>query len=139
MNRRGYYLLVAVLVFILGVASRRVSIQNVIWEKYLGDALYAALFYLCLAVCWPNGTARHRAIATSVFVVCVECFQLTGIPMDWRKSESWFLEFVSVLLGTKFGWLDMLSYFVGISATLLFDIQLIARGERLAPIEGTDS
>ena len=121
MNERRGYVLAAVCVFVLGIASRRVPLDNLIWDKYLGDALYAVLFYLCLAICWPHGSTIGRTLATSVFVVCVECFQLTGIPMGWRNGESWLLKFVSVLLGTKFGWLDLISYAVGIVTVFMLD------------------
>ena len=121
MMDRRYYLHVAVVVFAAGVASRMQRLDNDVWDKYLGDALYAVMFYLCLAICWPSVQPTYRVIVTSIFVVCIECFQLTGIPLDMRRNGNVFLKFVSIVLGTKFGWFDMLAYFVGITVVSLCD------------------
>ena len=113
-SRRGIYISLAVVVFVLGIVSRRVELRNEIWDKYLGDALYAVIFYLGLAIIWPSQSIVVRALATAVFVICVECFQITGIPAQMRKNGNALMRLAAVVLGTKFSWWDMLAYFVGL-------------------------
>lgn len=126
-SRRGIYISLAVVVFVLGVVSRRVELDNLIWDKYLGDALYAVIFYLCLAIAWPKQPILFRAFAIAVFVICVECFQITGIPAQMRKNGNAIVKLISVVLGTKFGWWDMLAYFVGLAFILNFDWLYVSR------------
>ena len=120
-SRRWVYVSLGLLVFGLGILSRRQQIGNIYWDKYLGDALYAVMFYLCLAIIWPSKTILLRILATSVFVICIECFQLTGIPLQLRESGNTLAKVVSIVLGTKFGWPDMIAYFVGIGAIAAAD------------------
>lgn len=120
-NRRWIYVSLGLLVFGLGILSRRQQIGNIYWDKYLGDALYAVMFYLCVAIVWPASTISLRVAATSVFVICIECFQLTGIPLQLRESGNTLAKVVSIVLGTKFGWPDMVSYFVGIAGIVFAD------------------
>jgi hypothetical protein len=42
-------------------------------------------------------------------------FQLTLIPRRFSQSNSFFLRFASILLGTQFAWLDIVAYLVGIA------------------------
>lgn len=113
-SARWIYLLLGVLVFALGIVSRVFPMGSIYWDKYLGDALYAVMFYLTLAILWPRGEILHRCIATATFVICIECFQLTGIPLQMRQSDNVVSKLISIVLGTKFGWGDMFAYFVGI-------------------------
>lgn len=126
-RRRGVYVFLGVLVFSLGVVSRVAPINSILWDKYLGDALYAVMFYLCLAIVLPQQSLLTRTIATIVFVICIECFQLTGIPLAMRRSESFVAKLVSIVLGTKFGWGDMLAYLVGILAIVGVDLRFCRR------------
>lgn len=125
LNRRWIYLGMAAVVFVVGVLSRKQQVGNPILDKYLGDALYAVLFYLCLAVVWPNTSLPVRIVATSLFVICIELFQLTGIPLAMRQSDSKVSKLISIVLGTKFGWADMLAYFAGIAAIAGADLALM--------------
>ena len=119
--RRWIYGVQAIVVFVVGIASRTVPTESVLIGKYLGDALYAVLFYLCLAITWPWQSVARRVVATTVFVICIECFQLTGIPMGMRESGNKIPELVSIVLGTKFSEYDLLAYAVGIIAVAAID------------------
>ena len=120
----------AAVVFVVGIASRTQRSGLPLIDKYLGDALYAILFYLCWAIVWPNSSVRTRIVVTSVFVVCIELFQLTGIPLAMRQSDNKLAHFVSILLGTKFGWGDMLSYFVGIAGVAGLDLAFLKSNDK---------
>ena len=122
-NRRLTYLLLAVVVFIVGIASRAIDLHSKLFNKYLGDALYAAMYYLALGIFHPKADAKWRVLFTALFVVSVECFQLTGIPLELR-AKGGFAKFFSILLGTVFSWFDMLAYFVGIIAIWLVDTKV---------------
>jgi hypothetical protein len=56
---------------------------------------------------WDRGGERSKALLTLLFVLAVEVFQLTLIPLRFSQSDSFFLRLVSVLLGTQFAWLDI--------------------------------
>lgn len=116
--------------FILGVLSRSIDFDSVLINKYLGDALYAVIFYVTLGFLWPAQSVRNRAICIAIFVICVESFQLTGIPLRWRQGN-FPLKLVSIVLGTKFAWCDMLAYFVGMMAIVTLDTLWIRRGMAL--------
>ena len=80
------FVLLGLLVFVLGVLSRTIDLQSPIFNKYLGDALYAVLFYLVLGALRPRSTIARRTLITIAFVVLVECFQLTLIPLKMRQA-----------------------------------------------------
>ncbi len=128
-NRRVIYAALAVAVFTVGVLSRTIETHSVLLGKYLGDALYAIIFYACLAGAFPNQSILARATVITIFVVLVECFQLTGIPLKLRQGNL-FEKLVSVVLGTKFSWYDMLAYAVGIATIIAVDSGLIVRGNK---------
>ena len=128
-KRRFAYAAIAVAVFVVGVLSRVVETNSVLFGKYLGDALYAVIFYVCLACAFPVQSIATRAIIVTIFVILVECFQLTGIPLQLRNGNV-VKKLISIVLGTKFSWFDMLAYAVGIVAIVSVDVGLISRGNK---------
>ena len=115
-------LLVICLVAAIGIVSRVVFIGFLIWDKYLGDVVYAAVFYLILSLVWRKGTTVGKALLTTAYVVVVEVFQLTQIPVYLNRSENFFVKtFAYVVLGSVFTWWDMLAYGVGIGGALILD------------------
>lgn len=99
----------ALAVFALGLASRRLPVGIALWDKSLGDALYAVLIYLLLALARP--TARPVALGASAFGIslAVELFQLTGVPARAPRV-------VAMVLGTTFAWHDVACYAIGSAA-----------------------
>ncbi len=110
-----------IIVLIMGVASRVFHTGLPIFDAHLGDTLYAVLFYLLLSLFWEKGTPFAKASLTMVLMVLIESFQLTLIPLKFRLSSSMFLKLLSIALGTKFAWVDLVSYAVGILAIFLFE------------------
>jgi hypothetical protein len=98
----------------------------VILDKYLGDALYAAMVYALLRLRWrPNAAA----VSASVVMSFIELFQLTLIPAGLLASEHWIVRMFARLLGTEFSFLDLLAYAVGIGFAFSTDTLAPERGE----------
>ncbi len=93
-----------------------------LWDKYLGDVLYAAVFYLGLSLIWPKGPIPPKAAMTAGYVLVVESFQLTPIPGQLGQSDSVMIRvFAYLVLGSKFSGWDLLAYGVGIAGIALID------------------
>jgi hypothetical protein len=86
-----------------------------VWDKSLGDALYAVAVFLVLALVLPR--VRVRGLAALTFTICaaLELFQLTDIPLELSHRHRIF----GVLLGTTFAWHDLACYAVGTAAVAL--------------------
>jgi hypothetical protein len=104
----------------MGVLSRIVHSGFVIIDKYLGDALYAAMVYVILRLLWR---ASPVAVGMSAMIAMtfVELFQLTMIPAHMLASDHLLSRICARLMGTEFSFLDLLAYAVGIACTCLVD------------------
>jgi hypothetical protein len=101
----------------LGVVSRLFPIGFSLWDKYLGDVLYAAVFYLGLSLIWPKGAIAAKTIVTGVYVIAIEIFQLTPIPLQLSRSNNLAIRlFAYAVLGSRFSGWDLLAYGVGVTA-----------------------
>ena len=96
-----------------GILSRMIHTGWILIDKYLGDALYAAMVYTILRM---TGRVPRVALASAAAMIAIECFQLTGIPAAWSGSDVLFTAVVGRLLGTHFSWLDLAAYAAGIAA-----------------------
>lgn len=104
----------------LGLASRTYSIGWVVWDKYLGDALYAVMVYAILRM-GGNASPRTLALLTLILMTAIELFQLTGIPRQLLASGNAALRIVARLLGTTFSFMDLGAYIAGIAAIRWLD------------------
>ena len=96
----------------IGLVSRKVHIGNVVWDKYLGDALYAVMVLGFAALVRP--TARATQLGAIAFVTCLalELFQLTGIPKTLPPL-------LRAAIGDTFSWADVAGYAAGAIAGAL--------------------
>jgi hypothetical protein len=101
-----------------GILSRTVHTGLLIFDKYLGDALYAAMVYAILRLLRRAGPLALRAMAV---MTVIELFQLTMIPARWLASEHLIVRIGARLMGTEFSFLDLLAYGVGIGFIYLLD------------------
>src|SRR5438105_14876907 len=105
-------LLVALAVTVaLGLLSRLRPIGWSLYDKSLGDVLYAVAAYLALALLLFR---RPRALVAGLALglcLAVEAFQATGIPARYEH-----LLVVRWLLGTTFAWHDVACYVVDVVA-----------------------
>lgn len=99
----------------LGAASRIIHTGVWVWDKSLGDALYAVAIFFVLALI--RSRAQILTIAALTFTVCaaIEFFQLTDIPLELSRHHRIF----GILLGTTFAWHDLACYAIGTAAAAL--------------------
>ena len=69
MRSRSRTLVALAIVVALGVASRLLPIDVPIWDKWLGDVLYAVAAYLVLALIAPRWPPMR--LATVSFLFCI--------------------------------------------------------------------
>jgi len=102
----------------MGIFSRVVQTGFAVFDKYLGDALYAAMVYGILRL-----FSRPAASAVGAMLVMtgIELFQLTMIPAHMLASEHLMTRICARLLGVEFSFVDLLAYGVGIGCIYLVD------------------
>ena len=96
----------------IGVLSRVVHTGLPIFDKYLGDALYAAMVYGILRLL--SDRAAGIAVCAMGIMTAIELFQLTMIPAHMLGSEHWVTRICARLMGVQFSFVDLLAYGVGI-------------------------
>jgi uncharacterized protein DUF2809 len=103
-----------------GILSRTVHTGLVILDKYLGDALYAAMVYAILRLLWRTAAL---ALPSMAVMTVIELFQLTMIPARMLTSEHAIVRICARLMGTEFSFLDLFAYGVGILCISLVDFR----------------
>ena len=121
MRLRGFWITALVAIIGGGIVSRLVHTGFELFDKYLGDALYAAMAYAILRVFWPFAKSTRIAILTMAVMTALELFQLTLIPARLFTSDSAALRIIARLMGTEFSPADLAAYAVGIGCILLID------------------
>lgn len=96
----------AALVIALGLASRKIPLGIPVWDKSLGDVLYAVMVSLLAATIRPDARPRTLAGIGLAVSAALEVFQLTEIPARAPRV-------LQLVLGTTFAWHDMACYVVG--------------------------
>lgn len=104
-----------------GLGSRLIHSGMPLLDKYLGDALYAVMFYLLLALIRLTTPPLRRAGLAMLIMTTLELFQLTAIPLALTQSGHLLLRICGRLLGTTFSWLDLAAYLAGIAVVLLVE------------------
>ena len=102
----------------IGILSRVVHTGLVVFDKYLGDALYAAMVYTILRL---FRRAETVALSTIIIMTVIELFQLTMIPAHMLASEHLMTRLCAQLMGVEFRFQDLLAYGVGIGSIYLVD------------------
>jgi hypothetical protein len=101
-----------------GILSRIVHTGFAIVDKYLGDALYAAMLYAILRLFWRTAALALPALA---LMTALELFQLTMIPARMLASGHLIVRMCARLMGTEFSFQDLIAYGVGIGGIYLAD------------------
>jgi hypothetical protein len=110
----------------IGLLSRLVPIGVPLWDKYLGDVVYALFFYLICSLLFNRSSALHKAGWTALYVTAIEVLQLSGIPLQLNRSEYMIIRlFAYLVLGSTFSGWDLLAYAVGIVIAVLLDNRLL--------------
>ena len=105
----------------VGILSRVVHTGLLVFDKYLGDALYAAMVYAILRLFWRAAARARVAVSAMAIMTVIELFQLTMIPAHLLVNEHVMVRICARLMGTEFSFLDLLTYAVGIACIYLAD------------------
>jgi hypothetical protein len=119
MTRRNNFIVLIGIIF-LGIGSRINHTGWVVFDKYLGDALYAAMVYVLLGLLKVQAI-KTKFLLSALLMIVIECFQLTSIPLWLFAQDSLLLKGVAVLLGLQFDWRDLIAYAAGIVAIAIAD------------------
>lgn len=120
-RKRKIFIMLLIMTIICGILSRVFHTGSPMFDKYLGDALYAIMFYLFFGIAWINIAPMQNAIITMISMTGIELFQLTLIPLSMSRSSNFFIKVTSILLGTRFSVYDIISYIIGIIAIYCLD------------------
>jgi len=120
-GRRNMLLVCLLLVIMAGLGSRMIHTGFPVVDKYAGDALYAVMVFLFISLFSTSLTPRARACAALIIMTALEVFQLTLLPREMSNSSCIMVRVAGRLLGTTFGWLDLVAYYVGIAFALFAD------------------
>jgi hypothetical protein len=118
MRSRVFWVWCTVGIIAVGILSRVVHTGLAVFDKYLGDGLYAAMVYAILRL---GLRARTAAVWAMVAMTAIEVFQLTMIPAHMLASEHWVTRICARLMGVEFSLLDLLAYGVGIGVIWFVD------------------
>ena len=121
-RHRGWVALCIVVVVIAGLASRKFPAAfPAAFGSYTGDALWALMVFLGMALLWPaTGGARLAGYALA-FAYLIEISQLYQAP--WANA----LRATSLghlVLGTGFQWRDLIAYAVGVGVGVAGDLMM---------------
>lgn len=118
MKSRRFWAVALAVMITAGILSRVVETGFLVFDKYLGDALYASMVYAILRLLRP---AAPVALQAMIVMAAIELFQLTGVAAHALLNEHWIIRMCARLLGTHFCWLDLLAYAFGIGCVSVTD------------------
>jgi hypothetical protein len=124
-SRRLRYVLALVAAAALGITTRTVSVGWYVWDKSLGDLLYAVGAYLVLRLLFPRQAPRWAALAALPFCLAIELFKLTGLPAAW--ASAWWSR---LIFGTTPSWHNVVCYVIGVAVAAIVDTAASARRVR---------
>jgi hypothetical protein len=117
-RKHTWVVLALVATVVLGLWSRKAPLFPALLENYPGDALWAVVVYLCVALIRPAISPQRVAGVALVLSFLVECFQLYQAPwiVAVRATTAGHL-----VLGNGFDRLDLVAYVVGIGLAWALD------------------
>lgn len=110
-SRRTYILWLPILIA-FGLLSRRFNylFPNLV-NTYLGDATWAAMIYVMMAIIFSNKLPKRIAMYSLLFCYVIEISQLYQAPWINAIRNS---TIGALVLGSGFLWSDLLAYALGI-------------------------
>jgi hypothetical protein len=121
---RSFWFLILLAIIAVGIGSRLIHTGFPIFDKHLGDALYAAMVYAILRLRWQGAGVTIGAV---VIMLAIELFQLTGIPARLVGNEHLLVRLCGRLLGTEFSLVDLFAYCIGIACIRYVDVSRLKR------------
>src|SRR5262249_51900337 len=104
----------------LGFLSRYHPIGWPVYDKSLGDVLYAVAAYLLLAILLPRRSPNWIAVVALTLCLAIETFQATGVPARYAH-----IGVVRWILGTTFAWHDIACYCIGVGLIAILDRKVL--------------
>lgn len=116
----------------LGLASRLYPTGWFLWDRVLGEVLYAVAAYLVWAMLLFRKPPLFIAVVAFACCLAVELFKLTGIP-----AENQHVFLVRWFLGMTFSVVNLGYYFIGV--VLIAFADGATRGSRRGEKSGRES
>lgn len=127
-NRLAYCALVLA-VIALGLASRKFpGLFPAALGKYPGDALWTMMVFFGLAVMAPRMIIARLTLWALAISYAVEFGQLYQAPWIVAVRAH---PLGHLVLGTAFGWVDLVAYTAGAVVALLIELSITSRRSRL--------
>ena len=102
-------LLAMAIIVVLGLASRLYPVGWFLWDRVLGEVLYAVAAYLAWAMLLLRKPPLFVAVLAFASCLAVEVFKLTGIPAENQR-----IFLVRWFLGMIFSVVNLGYYFIGV-------------------------
>ncbi len=118
MTKRTTYFLLILLIIILGLASRKFSEPTSWVFLYLGDVLWASLFYFIYRFLFIRKTLFTNALITITWCFVIELSQL--YQSNWINALR-ATTMGALVLGSGFLWTDLGCYIIGVGLGLAID------------------
>lgn len=118
MTKRTTYFLLIPLIIILGLASRKFSAPSSWVFLYLGDVLWATLFYFIYRFLFIHKTFLTNTLITITWCFVIEFSQL--YQSDWINTIRT-TTLGALILGSGFLWTDLGCYIIGVGLGLAID------------------
>jgi hypothetical protein len=112
-NRLNYFI-IALLVMLLGIFSRKISGISL----FTGDVLYAVLIYFGFRFLFIESKKSTSLLLSLLFCFGIEILQLVQIDLLIAIRKTTLGHYI---LGQGFLWLDLFCYFIGSLAAYCFD------------------
>ncbi len=126
MQARGVYLLLAMMVMLAGLASRRYRNRLPLFiGTYSGDTLWGLMLYLLISALADRRSIWQRAWVAIAIAFAIECSQLYHAPwIDGIRQTT----LGGLVLGFEFLWSDLVCYLVGIALGAVAERAVVERG-----------
>lgn len=127
-RRRGAYVLWLAVVVCLGLLSRSEIVGlPPFWAKYVGDALWALMFFVIAAIALPSRNILVIAAISLAICCAIEFSQLYHAPWIDAVRETWLGK---LLLGSAFAWGDFVAYLAGVALGVAFELAATRKQSR---------
>jgi hypothetical protein len=129
-SRPAFWWVLLAAIIAIGILSRVTQTGVRIVDKYLGDALYAAMIYVLFRL---TNRIRPVALWAAIAMIAIEAFQLTGVAAGMLRTGGPITRMAARLLGTEFSVLDLAAYTVGIGCLASIDHWRATSSQTRAP------
>lgn len=118
MTKRNLYIPLVGIIMIVGLASRKFSTPSSWVFLYLGDVLWATMFYFIFRFLFIRKTLFNNAIMTITWCFVIEFSQL--YQADWINAVR-ATTIGALVLGSGFLWTDLVCYIIGVGLGFAID------------------